>query len=437
MKRINTIVLSLVILVGLPGKLFSQTDSAQYLTSPFQITFLTPPFSSNGLDNANYVNDFSLNLFIGVSGGVSGLELGGFINVDRFFVEGIQAAGFGNSVGGYLDGIQGAGFYNVVGGDARYLQGAGFINVTGGNQFGLQGAGFANVVGNDLTGLQGAGFANVVGGSMYGLQGAGFINVTGNTTSGLQAAGFLNLAADFEKGVQASGFGNIAGAGEVNLQASGFFNVADKVEGAQASGFFNRAGYVKGLQAAGFINVVDSIDGIPVAPFSIVRYNGYHKFEISTSETQYVRTAFRLGVEKFYTIYSFGKAYGPASRYMYGAGAGTQWSLGERSFVNIEVMSEQEFFIGDERSPRFWHHSRLNLANQLGVTFGMSLVDNVEWFVGPTINLSIARIEDSEDRYIPWESLAPSWNLTDVTYTNDGNEINYATWIGFRGGIRF
>lgn len=437
MKRINTILFIIIIFTALPGRLFSQEDSTGYLTSPFQVTFITPPFSSNGLDNANYVNDFSLNLFIGVSGGVDGLELGGFINVDRFFVHGFQAAGFGNSVGGYLDGAQVAGFYNVVGGDARFLQGAGFINVTGGNQFGLQGAGFANVVGNDLTGLQGAGFVNVVGGSMYGIQGAGFINVTGNSTSGLQGAGFMNVAAVFENGVQASGFGNIAAEGEVNLQASGFFNVADEVEGAQVAGFLNRAGYVKGLQAAGFINVVDSIDGIPVAPFSIVRYNGYHKFEISTSETQYVRTAFRLGVEKFYTIYSFGKAYGTASRYMYGAGAGTQWSIGARSFLNLEVMSEQELWIGDERSPRFWHHSRLNMVNQLGLTYGMSLVDNVEWFIGPTINLSIAHIEDSEDSYIPWEPMAPSWNFTDVTYTRGGRDTNYATWLGFRAGLRF
>lgn len=437
MKRINTILFSFVLLAALPGKLFSQPDSAEYLTSPFQITFLTPPFSSNGLDNANYVNDVSLNLFIGVSGGVDGLELGGFINVDRFFVRGIQAAGFGNSVGGYLDGIQGAGFYNVVGGDARYIQGAGFINVTGGNQTGLQGAGFANAVGNDFTGLQGAGFANVVGGTMYGMQGAGFINVTGNSTSGFQAAGFMNVAADFDKGVQAAGFGNLAGTGEVNLQASGFFNVADEVEGAQVAGFINRARYVKGLQAAGFINVVDSIDGIPVAPFSIVRYNGYRKLEIAASETQYVQASFRLGVEKFYTIYSVGKAFGPASRWMYGAGAGTQISMGDRSFVNIEAMVHQEFWMGDDRTPRFLHHSRLNMVNQLGFTYGMRLGDFAEWFVGPTLNLSVAHTETAEDGYIPWETIAPGWAFVDQTYQTGGHQTNYAFWLGARGGLRF
>ncbi|MDT8432642.1 MAG: hypothetical protein RQ746_14050 [Bacteroidales bacterium] len=272
---------------------------------------------------------------------------------------------------------------------------------------------------------------------MTGIQGAGFMNVAGNRTSGLQAAGFMNMAGAFADGVQAAGFGNVSGSGSVNLQASGFFNVADEVEGVQAAGFINRARYVKGLQAAGFINVVDSIDGIPIAPFSIVRYNGYQRFEISTSETQYVRTAFRLGVEKFYTIYSLGKAYGFASRYMYGAGAGTQWSLGGRSFINLEVMTEQEFWMGDERSPRFWHHSRLNMVNQLGLTYGMSLVDKVEWFVGPTLNLSIAHTEAFEDTNIPWEPIAPEWTFTDQTYQVGGRQTNNAFWLGFRGGLRF
>ncbi len=437
MQRNNTFILLLAFLVTLPGTLFSQSDTIYYRTSPFQVTFFTPPFSSNGLDNANYVNDISLNLFIGVSGGVDGMELGGFINVDRFFVHGFQAAGFGNSVGGSLDGVQAAGFYNVVGGDARYVQGAGFINVTGGDQYGLQGSGFANVVGNHLTGLQGAGFVNVVGGTMTGVQGAGFINVTGGATSGLQAAGFMNVAGAFQNGVQAAGFGNISGSGKVNLQASGFFNVADEIDGVQAAGFINRARYVKGLQAAGFINVVDSIDGIPVAPLSIVRYGGYRRLEIGASETQYVQAAFRLGVEKFYTMYGMGKAFGPSSRWMYSAGAGTQWPLGERSFMNIEAMVHHELWMGDDRAPRFFHHSRLNMINQLRLIYGMQLGDFAEWYIGPTLNLSIAHTETAEDRDIPWESLAPGWAFVDETYQEGTHLTNYAFWVGLRGGLRF
>ncbi|MCF8346703.1 MAG: hypothetical protein K9G38_05785 [Bacteroidales bacterium] len=436
MKKLVTGVISALLIITSVLPASGKTDTIHYETSPFQFTFFVPPFSSNGLDNANYVNDVSLNLFIGVSGGVDGMELGGFINVDRFFVRGSQGAGFGNSVGGFLDGFQAAGFFNAVGGDARYVQGAGFINITGGNQFGLQGAGFANVVGNDLTGFQGAGFANVVGGNMNGFQGAGFMNVTGDSTSGFQASGFMNVARKYQEGAQAAGFGNLAETGKVNLQASGFFNVADEIEGAQVAGFINKAGYVKGFQAAGFINLADSIDGIPVAPFSIVRYNGYQRLEIAASETQF-QASFRLGVEKFYTIYGIGKTFVPASRWMYGAGAGTQLPLGERSFMNIEAMVHHEFWMGDERTPRFIHHSRMNMVNQLAFTYGMRLGNFAEWFVGPTLNLSIAHTESTEDGYIPWEPIAPEWTFADQTYQTGGHQTNYAFWLGFRGGLRF
>ena len=136
MRKISILIILLI--AGNTARISAQVDSVDYKTSPFQMTIFTPPFSTNGMDNANYVNQFSLNLFVGLSGGVDGMELGGFINVDRYFMHGFQGAGFGNTVGGNVDGFQVAGFYNAVGGDVRYVQGAGFINATGGNQTGLQ-----------------------------------------------------------------------------------------------------------------------------------------------------------------------------------------------------------------------------------------------------------------------------------------------------------
>ncbi len=436
MKNHTIILLSIVFLSGSYLNSFGQTDTLDYETSPFQLTFLFPPFSTNGMDNANYVNNVSINLFAGVSGGVDGIEMGGFINVDRFFMSGIQLAGFGNTVGGYADGIQMAGFYNAVGGDVRYVQGAGFVNVTGGKQDGLQGAGFMNVVGRDLFGFQGAGFANVVGGKMIGIQGAGFMNVTGGETMGLQGAGFVNVAGNFKNGVQAAGFGNVAGNGTVNLQASGFFNIADEVDGAQLAGFINRAAYVKGLQAAGFINICDSIDGVPIAFISIVRKNGYRKLEIAASETQYANLSFKMGIEKFYTLYSFGKAFGPSTRWMYGAGIGSQLSISERSFLNIEATTEQELWIGDNRAPWFVYQTRFNSLNQLRIAYGRSLGNFADFFIGPTFNVSVAHTHPADDVYIPWEPVQPNWAFYDNTYNNYHN-TNVSFWVGVRGGLRF
>ncbi len=76
-----------------------------------------PPYSTNGRDNENIINDVSLNLFTGRSGGVNAFEAGGFLNIDKYFVKGVQLAGFGNIVGDNVSGIQLAGFGNIVGDD--------------------------------------------------------------------------------------------------------------------------------------------------------------------------------------------------------------------------------------------------------------------------------------------------------------------------------
>jgi len=393
-------------------------ESEDYETRPFQMTFMFPPFSTNGIDNARIVNNLSLNLFTGVSGGVDGVELGGFINVDRFFVRGFQAAGFGNTVGGSVDGLQFAGFYNANGGNVRYVQGAGFINVTGGHQYGLQGAGFGNVVGGNLGGFQGSGFFNVAGGSV----------------TGLQAAGFINVAGGFSQGVQAAGFGNVSGNGPVNLQAAGFFNVADSVQGLQAAGFINVAGTVEGVMAAGFINVCDSIDGVPIGFINIVRKNGYRSLELSVSETQYASVSFRMGVERLYTIYSFGKPFGPTDRWMYGFGLGTQFGLGEKMFMNVEAMANHEIIFEPSTGfPDFgiFYHPPLNMHNQLRVMIGSDLGNFAQWFVGPTLNVGLAYT----DELYNIDPLAPGWA---VSFTSGNRrEIETSLWIGARGGIRF
>ncbi len=76
----------ILILVGQSAQ--AQSDTAAYEHRPFQFTFIFPPLSTNGVDNVNIINDVSLNLFLGVSGGVEAFEAGAFINVDKYYVEG-------------------------------------------------------------------------------------------------------------------------------------------------------------------------------------------------------------------------------------------------------------------------------------------------------------------------------------------------------------
>jgi hypothetical protein len=380
----------------------AQGDFTDYERRPFQFTFLFPPLSTNGAQNARIVNDVSLNLFLGVSGGVEAFEAAAFINIDQYYMHGVQLAGFGNTVGGHASGAQLAGFYNVTGTGVQGFQGAGFVNVAGSHVKGAQAAGFANVCGDSLEGFQGAGFINIAGGA--------------------------------DKAVQAAGFGNVAGTGETNFQGAGFFNVAEEVKGAQLAGFVNVAGNVEGFQGAGFLNVCDSIKGVPLAFISVVKKNGYRKFGFNISETQYSNLNFKMGVRHFYNIYSFGKPFGPGSRWMFGGGLGTEIGLTENMMLNIEGTVHQELWIGNPATTYFMQIDRLNLYNSVKFLFGWNMDNQVDIHIGPTFNVSVAH-SNPDMGQLAWNEipLYSFYNQTGSSY----KETNVQMWVGLQGSISF
>ncbi len=382
--------------------ILAQEDTVVYERRPFQMTFFFPPLSTNGANNAHIVNDISLNLFLGVSGGVEAFEGGLFMNIDRYYMHGAQLAGFGNVVGANVNGFQGAGFVNVAGGS--------------------------------ITGAQGAGFVNVAGGKTTGAQLAGFVNVTGDTLTGFQGAGFVNVTNKANNGVQAAGFGNVASSGHENFQGAGFFNVADEIEGAQAAGFVNVARKVKGVQLAAFLNVCDSIDGIPLALISVVKQNGYRKLSFSVSEVQYANLSYKMGVKSLYNIYSFGKPFGPASRWMFGGGLGGEIDLTEKMVLNIEATVQQELWIANPSTPYFMYIDRLNLYNTLKVLFGWRVDDKVDLHVGPTFNVSVAH-SNPDFGVLEWNQIPPYsfYNHTNTNY----EQTNVQMWVGIQGSISF
>jgi len=379
------IILALCISLLVGKSILAQTDTVEYEHRPFQFTFLFPPLSTNGIDNFKTINDVSLNLFIGVSGGVGMFEAASFINVDRFNVNGVQMAGFGNTVGGHVTGAQLSGFYNVTG---AYVHG-----------------------------FQGTGFVNVAGSGMKGAQAAGFINVIGDTLDGFQGAGFVNVTEGSHRGVQVAGFGNVTGAGTTHFQGAGFFNVADKV---------------KGVQLSGFINICDSIDGIPLSFISVVKKNGYRKFGFSVSEVQYANIFYKMGVKRLYNIYSFGKPFGPGSRWMFGAGLGTEIDLSEKTVLNVEGTVHQELWIGNTSASHFLQTDRLNLYNTVKVLFGWTMDNQVTIHLGPTFNVSVANSNPNAGQLV-WHEIAP-YSIYSHT-SNNSNQSNVQMWAGLQGSI--
>jgi hypothetical protein len=446
--KIMSKIISSIILILLPLALIAVEDPGQPETRPFQLS-LVPSIGTEGLYSQEHIYKVSLNIIAGLTGGVEGIELGGFLNMNRFTMTGIQAAGFGNTVAGRAEGIQfagffnannsstrgfqGAGFVNLVNDDANALQGSGFANIVNGNVRGIQGTGFANIVNGDIRGVQAAGFANAASGDGRLVQAAGFANISGGSIQGLQAAGFGNIA-EQAKGVQAAAFGNVArqaegvqAAGFMNIagvmegiQASGFLNVAGNIEGVQAAGFINVASKVQGLQA-GFINIADTIVGLPIGFLSIVR-DGYRKLELSAGDAMNLNLGFKIGVRHFYNMFATGFQFTSEDPvFSYGYGIGTELNLPERRYLNIELLTHQMM------QGRWWDYTDLNLLGQLRVTYAMDMSDRWQFFAGPVANIHISRANDNET-----VDIAP-YEMFRFTGRNTENVV----WIGINTGFRF
>ncbi len=367
------------------NNVFSQENVDQpQKERPFQITFVTP-IGTNGTMAPGIINGVSLNVLIGVNGGVEQFELGGLINIDNGSVTGAQISGFGNIVTGPVNGFQLGGFTNINGGYTKGFQAAGFINIVDDNAEDFQAAGFGNITKN-FKGLQLSGFGNFAE-KMNGFQGGGFMNISTNM-DGTQVAGFMN--------------------------------VAENVDGFQASGFLNVAKKVKGVQIAGFLNICDSIDGIPIAPISIVRKGGYRKFEFWGNETFYMNTSFRIGVPKFYTIFTIGYRPGFSDfNWGLGFGAGTSFAIAQNHSIDLEAHT---YHINSN----FWRRWEYNQLNQLKLNFNYQITEHFSIAAGPTFNVLISENESFADR------ISPVWAFSIYERRN-----TIKGWFGFNFGFRF
>ena len=384
---------------------YSQEEPDDFIHRDFQLTFMIPPLTTNGVQFSEVVNCFSVNTFIGMSAGTECLELGGFLNINKAYLRGAQMAGFINAVG--LTG------------------GAGYPS------HGVQVAGFGNFLNSSFEGANMAGFANLITRSASGMQAAGFANITNLTTHSLQLAGFANIGRDVDSTIQLAGFANIAIAGNDNSQASGFFNMAERVSGFQVSGFANMARKVEGAQIAGFINICDSIEGIPLGLINIVRHNGYRALEISNSDFNFFQLSYKMGVEPLYMIYSMGKPTGGLRRWDLGLGLGTTFPFEIHYRLNLEAIVYQEMLVNHPATSAFLKMPRLNMINQIRAIISRTITESTSAFLAPTFNIGIAGDPDLGDPLT--DDMMPYWKIAPVASAKKRVRM----WFGFSAGLIF
>jgi hypothetical protein len=331
-----------------------------FVVRPYQASVI-PGVSTNGKLNSQVINNFSLNVLGGYSGGTNGFELGGLFNIDKK--------------------------------DVRYVQAGGLFNIVGGSLTGLQVGGVTNTVLDSLKGLQIGGVNNYVKNKFSGLQLGGVYNHIGATLDGVQIAGVTNFTNHKTRGVQIAGVANIS---------------SREVKGAQIAGVFNYTRRLKGLQI-GLINVSDTSEGYSIGLINIV-VKGYHKLSLYTNESIDLNAAFKTGNSKLYSILLGGYNSVPDQKvWSFGYGLGSELISGKKFSLNTEATS-QHLYLGS------WDY--YNILNRLNLQLNFKLGKYFSIYGGPSYSVFLS---DQDVHFAGYkQTIPPSGYKTNKL----GNRVN-------------
>jgi len=403
-----------------------------------QISFV--PFVGTNLKMSGVItNKYSLNILAGYNGATSGVELGGLVNVTRYYVKGVQVAGLANAVGretsglqlaglfntnlGTVKGVQLAGVNNLVLDSLKGVQISGINNIIQGRTDGVQVAGVSNVALKNVDGVQLSGVANVALRDVNMIQVAGVLN-SGKNVGGAQVAGVLNASYGAVTGAQLAGVLNFARSVRA-VQLAGVMNVAaDTVFGVQIGTVLNFARHNRGVQL-GLINIGDTVAGASIGLINLF-LRGYNKLEFHYDPVMPYSARLLLGSQRFYNIFGIGTS-GFQLREVWGYtyGFGSAFRVGrKRNKINLHLTATD---LQDDEQPfdRFVPLIRTELLFAFSPGKGWAI------FAGPVLNNLLYKESYLEDD--PFISDVAPYTL----YETRRGDFNIQGWIGFTAGIRF
>ena len=348
-RRLNAIILAAQMKVGLPQGTVTPLER-------FPIQFsVYYPMTSQGDKTINHHYNFSINLFSGRVGAVTGVEFGYLFNRVENDVTGLQFAELMNKSSG-VNGVQTGGLANA----ANTVKGA-------------QSAGLTNIAKN-VTGMQIAGIANFAD-SVKGLQLGGIANFT-KTATGMQFGGITNLTEN-SKRFQFAGIFNRTNESS-GFQFAGIANVSDKVEGASFGGVYNRTGTLRGVQI-GVVNVIDTVEtGVSIALLSIVKKGFYNEWALTFADYQNVGISYKIGMQKFYTIYTAGYNFIEDKLWMFGFGFGNRTELSGKIDFQPEIVSYNYHQNDFKNYNHLWStHLRLGFVYNISPKLGIAVTPSI------------------------------------------------------------
>ena len=362
----------------------AQPDNKRF----FQLSFISP-LGTNGMQSHFTTNVVSLNILGGHSYGNTAFEFASIYNVNMHLTKGFQFAGITNYSGNAHNAAQFAGVTNITVKGRMSFQFSGVVNVA-----------------DEIAGVQFAGVANHAK-NVGGIQFSGVYNAS-NILKGCQLAGVINYATDAK-----------------GLQLAGILNISKEVSGVQLAGIVNVSKRVEGVQL-GLINYAEESDGVSIGLINVVKKGGKREFEVAFSEALNTSVSFKLGTDKFYTIFSGGVNYlSNTIEYAAGLGFGTHidWKKGWGNQIEAlgYSLTENSSFATED----------INMLTQLKFTVSKEIARHFKVFAGPVLNMTISKYIDAETGILG--SSLPVWSV----WKNKSETTRLNAWIGFSAGVRF
>ena len=280
------------------------------------------------------------------------------------------------------------------------------FNILHGLNGGVNGAEIGSILNYNrgkVTGFQLSGVTNINTGFSEGFLLSGVSNVCGDSTSGLVLSGVLNYSKGNSKGFQLA---------TINISAS-------KFKGFQLA-VVNYAKKIEGVQF-GVINILgDEEKGIPIGLFNIVK-SGHFEFELTGGEVLYTSLNYKMGVEKFYTIYKVSlSSYKSNPVYSYGLGFGGILPISEKQKLSIDITANRIIYNNN------WENN-LNLLNKVDVNYKYSVTRKISLLIGPSINIYVTE-EKVDGEY---RTLSIPYSI----YTNEWSSGKLFLWFGLNAGL--
>jgi len=316
-NNLSVIILTAQTMSGLSAQ--ETIPAEDMMTFPMQFSIVYP-MTTQGDQTVNYRYNLSFNLFTGKVGAVKGVEFSGLLNHAEQSVKGIQFGGLYNRTH-ELTGVQ----FGGLGNTAKTVKG-------------IQFSGLANIS-EDVTGIQYGGIANITE-SILGVQFGGITNICKEATAA-RFAGIVNMS-EYTKGVQFAGIVNLSEKSE-GAQFAGIVNISNVVSGASFSGVYNRTGTLRGYQF-GIVNVIDTIEsGASLALVNIVKKGFYREWSLTFADYLNVGLSYKMGIQKFYTIFTAGANFMESRLWVSGIGIGNRTVINQRFNFQPEIMYYQYY----------------------------------------------------------------------------------------------